>query len=69
MAITIDGVKRKVVCDMGYNHSVGAYVKEVEIDGEFKIAVKRGGAWRLWGAGDRTKPLREAVARGWPKNE
>lgn len=65
--ITIDGRKVKVLASLGYNQDVGAYVKEVEIDGKRQMAVGRPGAWRLWTPADRTRPLREAVARGWPK--
>lgn len=66
MAITIDGKKVKVTSNLGYNHDVGAYVKEVEIDGKRQMAVGRPGHWRLWTAADRTRPLREAIAKGWP---
>jgi hypothetical protein len=66
MAITINGKKVKVLSSLGYNHDVGAYVKEVEIDGQRQMAVGSPGYWRLWTAADRTRPLREAIARGWP---
>jgi hypothetical protein len=66
MAITIDGRKVKVLSSLGYNHDVGGYVKEVEIDGQRQMAVGGRGYWRLWTARDRTAPLREAVANGWP---
>jgi hypothetical protein len=69
MAITIDGRKVKVLSSLGYNHDVGAYVKEVEIDGQRQMAVGGPGRWRLWNAADRTRPLREAIARGWPHKD
>lgn len=69
MAITINGRKVKVLSSLGYNHDIGAYVKEVEIDGQRQMAVGGPGYWRLWTARDRTQPLREAVARGWPRKK
>ena len=69
MSITIDGKKVKVLSSLGYNHDVGAYVKEVEIDGKRQMAVGSRGCWRLWTAADRTWPLREAIARGWPSEK
>lgn len=64
--ITIDGKKVKVLDSLGYNHDIGAYVKRVEIDGKPQMAVGTRGSWRLWTARDRTRPLREAIANGWP---
>ena len=62
MAITIDGVKYKVVETFGYNHDTGCYAKRVQTpDGE-RMAVSpvaRGGKWRFWTAKDRTEPLRQ----------
>ena len=50
----------KVLSNMGYVMDVGAYVKEVELpDGKTAKAVKRGGRWQIWGARDRTAPLRK----------
>lgn len=69
MAITINGRKVKVLSSLGYNHDIGAYVKEVEIDGERQMAVGGPGRWRLWTAADRTAPLRRAVAAGWPHKD
>ena len=49
--ITVDGVKYKVIENMGYQ--AGYYAKIVETpDGE-KVAVKRGGIWTWWTAQDR----------------
>lgn len=69
MAIMINGRKVKVLSSLGYNHDVGAYVKMVEIDGKREMAVGSPGYWRLWTAADRTRPLREAAARGWPNKQ
>jgi hypothetical protein len=69
MAITMNGVKYKVIDSLGYNHDVGAQVKMIEYEGKRAMVVGSAGRWRLWTASDRTAPLREAVARGWPKKE
>ena len=66
MAITVNGVKCKVVESLGYNHDMGGYVKRVVYDGKEQMAVGGPGRWRLWTPTDRTQPLREAMARGWP---
>ena len=68
--VTIDGTKYKVTENMGYMPDVGSQVLMVERDGKECAAVRRAGKWWFWTARDRTVPLREAVARGWPeKNE
>lgn len=69
--IDVEGYgKLKVLSSLGYVHDVGAHVKEVERpDGSPAKAVKRGQTWRLWGTADRTAPLLEAAAKGWPFEE
>ena len=67
MAITINGRKVKVLESLGFQPSIGKYAKRVLIDGKEQMAVGGPGRWRLWTAEDRTRPLREAIARGWPK--
>jgi hypothetical protein len=67
--IDVDGYgKLKVLGSLGYVHDVGMHVKEVELpDGSPAKVVKRGSTWQRWTARDRTAPLREAAAKGWPK--
>jgi hypothetical protein len=67
--VTIDGIAYKVIERLGYMHDVGNYVTEVETETGPRMAVgspRRG--YRFWTAVDRTAPLHEAVARGWPAN-
>ncbi len=65
--ITVEGTTYKVTDKGHYNHDVGDYVKWVQTpDGE-KMVVGSRGRWRFWTAEDRTRPLREAIAKGWPK--
>ena len=66
MAITVNGKKVKVLDKGGFNHDIGMHTKVVEIDGERVRVVGGAGHWRIWSAADRTRPLREAIARGWP---
>lgn len=57
----------EVVDNLGFNHDVGAYTKEVRLpDGALAMAVGRGKAWRLWSVHDRIKPLVDAAKKGWP---
>lgn len=66
MPITINGRQYKVIDSGGYNHDIGAYWKMVKTpDGNLMVVGSRG-SWRFWHPSDRTKPLREAIARGWP---
>jgi hypothetical protein len=67
MAITVNGQKVKVLDKGGYNHDIGQYWKMVEIDGQRQMVVGGPGYWRLWTGADRARPLREAMAKGWPK--
>lgn len=76
MAITIAGVKYKVIDSGGYNHDVGSYWKVVETpDGHHKMVVGGRGRWRFWSAADRVRPMHEAMEKGWtpekgwPKDE
>jgi hypothetical protein len=64
--ITVQG-EIYTVTDKGcYSHDIGHYWKMVQTpDGE-KPVVGRPGYWRFWTPADRTRPLREAIARGWP---
>lgn len=63
--ITVEGSQYKVTDKGCYNHDMGAYWKRVETpDGE-KMVVGGRGNWRFWTAHDRTRPLREAMERGW----
>lgn len=55
--IIVDGIKRKVLSSYGYDHSVGGYVKEVDMDGTARKVVKRGKVWKLWTNKDRVQPL------------
>lgn len=65
--ITVEGQSYKVVESGGYNQDIGKYWKRVQTpDGE-KMVVGSPGRWRFWTAADRTRPLREAIAKGWPK--
>lgn len=64
MAITVDGVRYKVVGSLGFQHSIGAYAKIVSVDGAEKMAVKfAGGPWRFWSPEDRVRPYREHLER------
>lgn len=54
--IQIEGKDYKVIEKMGYSHSAGAYVAEVETPEGPRIAVKyRGGAWWFWTSGGKTQ--------------
>lgn len=65
--ITVEGKAYKVLDKGCYSHDFGSYWKKVETpDGE-KTVVGSRGFWRFWTAADRAKPLRDAVAKGWPK--
>lgn len=64
--IEIDGQRYRVEESLGFQHSMGVYAKRVRTEDGFKMAVKHpGGLWRFWTTEDRTRPLREAIARGW----
>lgn len=65
MAITVDGKKYKVTESGGYNHDVGAYCKWVSTPEGERMVVGSPGRWRFWTAKDRTRPLREAMEKGW----
>lgn len=65
--ITVDGTKYEVTEQPSYNHDVGGRFAFVRTPSGEKPIVNQGGGWRFWGARDRTKPLRDAVAKGWPK--
>lgn len=67
--IEVEGKKYKVTDKGCYSHDFGAYWKCVATpDGE-KIVVGGRGSWRFWTAFDRTRPLREAMEKGWtPEN-
>ena len=69
MAITVNGKKVKVLDKGGYNCDIGMQTKVVEIDGKPVRVVGSAGYWRVWSPADRTRPLREAIARGWPKTD
>lgn len=67
--ITVDGIAYKVTDKGCYNHDIGSYWKRVETpDGE-KMVVGSRGFWRFWTPADRTAPLREAIAKGWPRKD
>jgi len=51
--VTIDGKKYKVIENMGYNHSIGKYVKMVDDNRKERMAVKSGKEWRFWTAENR----------------
>lgn len=65
MAIMVAGKKYKVVDKGCYNHDIGAYWKRIATDEGEKMVVGGPGRWRFWTAADRTRPLREAMERGW----
>lgn len=69
MAIMVQGKKCKVIDKGGYNCDIGQNWKMVELDGERVMVVGGRGFWRVWGPRDRTAPLREAIARGWPAKD
>jgi hypothetical protein len=60
-----------LVENMGFNHSIGMYAKMVKLkDGSETVVVRpTGGTWRFWTPRDRTQPLREAAAKGWPHDD
>lgn len=64
--ITMDGKKYKVLESFGFNCIVDAQVKFILYDGKRTMVVGSAGRWRLWSPEDRTKPIRDAMARGWP---
>lgn len=47
MSIAVEGKNYKVVESLPAN-STGFPAKVVLVDGEEKVAVKRGGVWRFW---------------------
>jgi len=64
--ITVEGQPYKVTDSGSYNHDIGQYWKRVATpDGE-KMVVGTRGRWRFWTARDRTRPLVDAIAKGWP---
>lgn len=64
--ITVDGVKYPVTEQPCYDMNIGCQRAFVQTPNGEKPIVKQG-KWRFWTPRDRTAPLREAVARGWPK--
>jgi hypothetical protein len=69
MAVTIAGKKYKVVDSGCYSHDFGSYWKIVETADGDKTIVGSPGRWRFWTASDRTRPLREAIEKGWPRKD
>ncbi len=57
--IEVDGRKYTVTDSLGFVHSVGMYVKEVQTEDGFKMVVKDAGRWRFWTAQERVKPLKD----------
>ena len=62
-SIEIDGTKYKVLDSLGFDHSIGAYAREVQTDSGPKMAVKQHGRWRFWTTVDRITPLVEEIYR------
>jgi len=54
---------------MEWNPDVGAYTRWVRVDGVEKLQVRRAGVWVSWTAEERTRPLLDAIAQGWPKTD
>lgn len=63
--IEVEGKKYKVIDKGCYNHDIGDYWKRVLTPEGEKMVVGTRGRWRFWTPADRTRPLREAMARGW----
>ena len=51
MQIEVEGRKYKVTDNLGFQ--AGYLVKEVDVDGEPRMAVKRAGQWTWWTVNDR----------------
>lgn len=64
--INVQGTPHKVTDKGSYSQDIGHYWKMVSTPEGEKMVVGRPGFWRFWTAADRTRPLREAIARGWP---
>lgn len=64
--VMVAGQKYKVIDIGAYSHDMGYYWKIVETPNGPKTIVGTRGQWRFWTAEDRTKPLRDAIAKGWP---
>ena len=68
--VTVDGVQYAVTEQPGYDGSIGGYRAFVTTpDGEKAVVRFTGSKWRFWTPSDRTQPLRDAVARGWPNKD
>lgn len=65
MAVTIAGKKYKVIDPGSYSHDFGSYWKIIDTPEGHKTIVGGRGRWRFWTATDRTKPLHDAMEKGW----
>jgi hypothetical protein len=67
--VMIAGTELKVVDKGGYSHDIGSNWKIVKTPEGEKMIVGAPGRWRFWTPADRTRPLREAMAKGWPNKK
>lgn len=56
--ITVEGAAYTVLDTLGFQHSAGVYVKEVETSDGPRMAVRYPGSkvWRWWTVADRVRP-------------
>ena len=62
--IEIDGIRYRVIEDMGFNHDAGASSVVVDVNGRERVAVREGKAWRFWTAADRVSVRRASRGVG-----
>lgn len=62
--VEIEGIRYRVIEDMGFNHDVGGPSVVVDVNGCERAAVKDGKAWRFWTAADRVSVRRASRGVG-----
>ena len=69
--IKIDGVPYAVLDNLGFQHSVGVYAKEVQTPEGPKMAVRSPGSnnWRFWIPTDRLRPGSVVTGQGRPEEQ
>lgn len=62
--VEIEGIRYRVIEDMGFNHDTGTYSVVLNVSGCERVAIKDGRTWRFWTAADRVSVQRASRGVG-----